>query len=54
MATGKKERVEKFKWFFISDIPILMPSKNVAKQLIVELWLSKPILKSDRKLNYIA
>ena len=45
MASGKKERMQGFKWFFIGDIPFLMPSRNVAKQIVVELWLGQTKIK---------
>lgn len=45
MVSGKKEGMQGFKWFFIGDIPFLMPSRNVAKQIVVELWLGQTKIK---------
>jgi len=39
------EKVQRYKWLFVGDIPLLYPERSAAKQFQVEFWLdSKPLL----------
>lgn len=39
-------RKEEYKWLFIGEIPLLFPSRSLAKQFAIEFWLNpNPILE---------
>jgi len=55
----------RFKWLFIGNIPLLLPSRGLAKQMQVEFWLGsfsipnlKPLTthkqKREETLSYIS
>jgi len=42
---------EKVKLFYIGDLPLLMPTRNVARQFQVEMWLDNSAIYKEMGLK---